>query len=134
MGKRREKHPFEDNPFAEGFLDWMDSSEGQLSIEVSDALWDLLEDVKLDAPRRKFIWPDAQSLSLDQSVQRIHQQYPHFPRERIDSFIVSWIEHYAPESYSPEQLDELDRLVEQWLEDRDRQATRGQKPARTRDS
>ena len=34
MGKRRAKHPFEDNFFIDGFLGWMDSPEGQHSIEV----------------------------------------------------------------------------------------------------
>lgn len=120
MGKRREKHPFEDNPFVEGFLDWMGSPEGQTSIHVSDTLWQLMENVQLDPRRRKLIWPDAKPLSLEQSVERIQKQYPDFPRERIESFLLSWLENYAPETYSQEQLDELDRLTELWLEDLER--------------
>ena len=134
MSKRREKHPFEDNPFVEGFVDWMDSPEGQMSIEVSDALWALMENVQLDSRRRKLIWPDAKPLSLEQSAERIQKDYPDFPRERIESFLFSWLENYAPDSYSQEQLDELDRLTEPWLEDLERQPKTARKTPRTRDS
>jgi len=117
MGKQRDPHPFEDNPFIDGFLDWMGSPEGQLSIEVSDTLWPLMENVQLDARRRELIWPEAQRLGFDQSIEHIHKQYPDFPTERIEHFLISWLEHYAPEDYSREQLDELDQLAEQWLND-----------------
>lgn len=121
VGNKRHKHPFEDNPFVEGFLEWMASPEGQLSIEVADTLWALMENVQLDARRRALIWPRAQRLSLDQSIERIQQHYPHFPRARIESFLISWLEHYSPETYSQEQLEELDQLTEQWINDRQRQ-------------
>lgn len=133
MGKSRdkhEKHPFEDNPFVDGLLGWMGSPEGQLSIEVSDTLSELMDNVQLDARRRELIWPEAQRLSLEQSMQRIHKEHPSFPRERIESFLISWLEHYTPEDHSQEQLDELDQLTEQWIEDYER----ARKPARTRDS
>lgn len=120
MGKQPEKHPFEDNPFVEGLLDWMGSPEGQRSIEVSDVLWDLMEEVQLDARRRELIWSEAERLSLDQSIERIQQQYPDFPRERIESFLISWLENYAPEDYSQDQLDELDQLAEEWIDDLER--------------
>jgi hypothetical protein len=113
VGKRHATHPLENNPFIEGFLDWIDSPEGQLSIEVSNALWALMEDVHLDPRQRKILWPDGQGLSID---QRILKEYPHFPGERIASFLTSWIEQYALESFSQEQLDELDRLTEPWVE------------------
>ena len=31
MGKRQDKHPFEDNAFLDGFSEWMGSAEGELS-------------------------------------------------------------------------------------------------------
>jgi hypothetical protein len=94
MGKPRQKHPLQDNPFAEGFLDWMDSPEGQSSIEVSTTLWELMENVQLDARGRKIVWPDAERLSIDQSVEHSHKLHPHFAREQIASFLTSWIEQY----------------------------------------
>ena len=61
MGKQRKEHPqdsiFASNPFLDGLFDWMDSPEGQQCIAVRDVLWDLLEDVQLDAKQRKLIWP-----------------------------------------------------------------------------
>ena len=116
MGKRREKHPFEDNPFVDGLLDYMGSPEGQLSIEVSDTLWELMENVQLDARRRELVWPRAQRLSFDQSMERIRKAYPHFPSERIQSFLISWLGNYAPDGYSQAQLDELDQLTEPWID------------------
>ena len=121
MGKQRAQHPFEDNAFVDGLLDYMGSPEGQRSIEISDVLWELIENVQLDAGRRELIWPEDQHLSFDQSIERIQQAYPDFPRERIASFLISWVGNCAPEAYSQAQLDELDRLTEPWLDELERQ-------------
>jgi hypothetical protein len=47
MGKHRREQSqdsiFVDNPFVDGFLEWMGSREGRQCIEVRDVLWDLLE-------------------------------------------------------------------------------------------
>ena len=134
MSKPRPKHPLENNAFAEDFVDWMDSPEGQSSIDVSDALWDAMEDVQLDARQRKILWPNGKGLSIDQSVEHIHKSYPKFPSERIVSFLISWIEQYAPETYSEKQLDELDRLTEEWIDQYERQVKPVDKPPRTRHS
>ena len=98
MGKQRREQPqdsiFGDNPFVDGFLEWMGSREGQQCIEIHDVLWDLLEDVQLDAKRRQLIWPDAkrsarkQRLDLDQSVQRIQKLHPGFPRGEVEVFLL----------------------------------------------
>jgi hypothetical protein len=79
MGKRQEKHPFEDNAFLEGFLDWMDSPEGELSSEVRDTVWPLLEKADVDAKNRKIIWEDGKKLSIAESGQRIHADYRVLP-------------------------------------------------------
>src|ERR1700674_4038078 len=60
---------FVDNPFVDGFLEWMGSREGRQCIEARDVLWDLLEDVELDAKQRQLV----------QSIQRIQKLYPDFP-------------------------------------------------------
>ena len=83
MGKQRREQSqdsiFVDNPFVDGFLEWMGSREGRQCIEVRDVLWDLLEDLELDAKQRQLIWPDAERLDLVQSIQRIQKLYPDFP-------------------------------------------------------
>ena len=113
MGKRHEKHPLEDKPFVDDFVDWMGSHEGQLSSEVSDVVWMVLKEADVDAKHRKIIWQDAQRLSIAESVKRIHANYPDFA---ID--LIGWLEMgFAPPSYSQEQLDELDQLTEMWVED-----------------
>jgi len=47
MGKQRREQSqdsiFVDNPFVDGFLEWMGSREGRQCIEVRDVLWDLLD-------------------------------------------------------------------------------------------
>src|SRR3984893_19092436 len=125
MSKQRKQLPevsiFANNPFLEELLALRDSPEDEQLIEVSDTLWDLLEDVQLDAKQRKFIWPDSERLDLEQSVERIKKQYPDFPREKIDEFLIDWIDMlYEPKNYSQAQLDELDRLTEQWVADHTR--------------
>ena len=76
MGKRRAKHPFEDNPAIEGFLDWMDAPEGQQSIEALDLVFAALEHAGVDAGQRKIVWADGTRLSIEQSVARIHAGHP----------------------------------------------------------
>lgn len=117
MGKQHEKCPFEDNQFTEDLLDWAASPQGQQSVAVSDVLWNLVDGMQLDAQRRQFVWPDGDTVTLDQSITRILKQYPEFPPIRIERFLVSWLENHVPEGYSEQQLDELDQLVEQWLND-----------------
>ena len=56
-------------------------------------------------------------------MQNIQTDYPNLPRELIESRLISWLDmEYAPESYSPEQLDELDRLTERWINDHSRRS------------
>jgi hypothetical protein len=113
------------NPFVDGFLDWMDSPDGELSIEVMDTVFALLEKVDVDAKARKLIWADGTRLSIDESVQRIYADYSQFPAERIEGRLISWLEMgYAPENYSQQQLDELDRLTERWIKDHYRRRRR----------
>jgi hypothetical protein len=133
MGKQRREQPqdsiFGDNPFVDGFLEWMGSREGQQCVEIHDVLWDLLEDVQLDAERRQLIWPDAkrtarkQRLDLAQSVQRIQKLHPDFPRGQVEEFLLDWIDMgYDLENYSEAQLNELDKLTEKWVADHLRKA------------
>src|SRR3990172_10767474 len=132
MGKQREKHPLEDNPFVEDFLEWMDSSEGERSSEVLDTVWPLLEKADVDAKNRKIIWEDGQRLSITESVHRIHAGYPDLPLDLIETHLIGWLEmEFAPPTYSQKQLDELDRLTEKWIEDHERQAKASRKRERT---
>jgi hypothetical protein len=136
VGKRRTKHPLEDNPFLQGLLEWMDSPEGEQSIDALDTIYAALAGVDVNAKGRQILWPDGQRLSIAESVERLHGAHPELSLELIESKLISWLEmEFAPPSYSPTQLDELDRLTEQWIADHERsKAKLAKKRPRTRHS
>ena len=127
MGKRRAKHPFEDNPFIEGFLEWMDAPEGQQSIEALDLVFAALQHAGVDARQRKIVWADGKRLSIKQSVARIHAGHLALARDLIETHVLGWLESCAPESCTERQLEELDRLIEPWLDDYERTSRAGRK-------
>jgi hypothetical protein len=114
MGKPRK--PNEDKPFTDDFLEWIDSQDGQEYIELSDLLWPLMENVRLDVNRREFIWPDNTRLDFSAAAGVIHQQHQIYALADVKEFLISWIENYAPASMSQEQLGELDHLLENWVD------------------
>lgn len=117
---------FENNPFIDGLFEWMGSLEGQLADDVREFTWQSLQNVTVDACDRKLIWDDGKRLSIDQSVRRIHADYPQFPVDMIEDKLIAWLDMvFAPESYSREQLDELDRLTEAWIADHNGQRKNG---------
>lgn len=129
---KRDKHPLEDNPFIEGFIEWMGSDEGQQSVEALDRVWPLLRGADVDARRRKIIWSDGERLSITQTAKRIQAILPDLALDLIESKVISWLEmEFVPEGYSPEQLDELDELTEKWI---DAHELRAKKETRTPDS
>jgi hypothetical protein len=116
MAKSR-KHPPEDAPFPDEFFEWMGSTEGQAHIEMSDALWPLLQDVKLDASQRVFVWPDESRLTFDKSARRLQKQVSNFKLPDVKEFLIDWIDNYAPDSMTQEQLDEFDSLASAWSDE-----------------
>ena len=120
MGKRRAKHPFEDNPVIDGFLEWMDAPDGQQSIEARDLVFAALQHAGVDAKQRKIVWADGKRLSIKQSVARIHAGHPALARDLIETHVLGWLQSCVPEACSKRQLEELDRLIEPWLEDYER--------------
>jgi hypothetical protein len=120
MGERHAEHPFEDNPFVDDFLEWMGSSEGEHSVDALDRVYAALDNADVDARQRKIVWDDGKRLSIEQSAERIHAEHPDVPRELIETHVVGWLESFAPEFYSERQLEELDRLAEEWLDDYER--------------
>ena len=121
MGTWRTKSPFEDdNPFIDDFLEWMDAPEGHQSIEALDLVLAALADAGVDARQRKIVWADGKRLSIEQSAERIHAEHPGVACELIETHVLGWLESCAPESYSERQLEELDRLIEPWLDDHER--------------
>ena len=127
MDKRRAKHPFEDNPVIGGFLEWMDAPDGQHSIEALDLTFAALQHAGVDARQRKIVWADGKRLSIEQSAERIHAGHPGVARDLIETRVLGWLESCAPESCTERQLEELDRLIEPWLDDYERTSRAGRK-------
>ena len=97
---------------------WMHSPHGQLSDEVRETTWHYLQKVDVDATHRKLIWDDGKRLSIDESVQRFLGDFPDFPVDLIETHLIAWLEmEFTPKTYSQEQIDELDRLTEKWVDD-----------------
>ena len=111
----------ESNPFLDGLLEYMDSPQGELSMEAMDLIVELLENVQVDAQARKLVWADGKRLSIDASVKRIHAENPELPAELIEDKVISWLDGiYAPEGATQQHLVELDRLTEKWIDDHNR--------------
>lgn len=111
----------ESNAFVDGLVEWMDSPEGQLSIEAMDLVFGSLEKVQVDANARELLWADGERLTIDASVQRIHAKHPQVQAELIEDKVISWLEgDYVPAGATQQQLDELDQLTEEWINDHNR--------------
>lgn len=133
MGKQRQKHPLEDNPFVEDLLGWMGSPDGQTAIESIDIIGPMLERTDVDAKKRKIIWPDGRRLSILESVQRIHAAHPEFTPDLIEERVIGWLEGgFAPSDYTEAQLDELDQLTEDWIYAHEHSPDAAEKRQRTR--
>ena len=111
--------PWCDETFFDEMAEWWDSPDGSLWLDMLSELEEgPLMDVGLDARQRKFLWPNVGPLDLDQSVRHINQQHPDFPQESIKEFLIYWIQQgYEPKGYSDAQMDELERLTEQWAKE-----------------
>ena len=140
MGSRRPKYQsFEKDPssigepsFIDDVLSYMNSPRGELSAEAREIVWGLLGRADVDAKNRQIIWNDGKRLSISASAQRIHDEHTDFPIDLIETHVICWLEmEFAPPTYTPEQLDELDRLTEAWVEDHERQAETATKRPRT---
>ena len=122
MGNWRRGDPEESGSFLDEFVEWMDTPEGQQSIEAHDLVFDALENAGVVPRQRKIVWDDGQRLSIEQSVARIHALHPDTPLGHIENHVVGWLESCAPESCSERELEELDELIEPWLKDHQRKS------------
>jgi hypothetical protein len=147
MGKQRKKSwssngdeeeedsIFKNQFFLEGLLAHTGTPEARQHEEMANTLWDLMEGVQLDPQQHMLIWPDAERLDLEQSIQRIQKRYPNIAGDRVENFLLFWLRAgYAPENCSQKELDELGRLTNQWAKDYERRPKTSRKRGRTRHS
>jgi hypothetical protein len=117
--------PLGENPFLEGLSQWLDSPEGELADEAREVVWPLLDAAQIDVEHGTITWPEAKPLDIQQSVRRIHEDHPHLTEAVIEDKVIAWLElEYAPDNYSSEQMDELERHIDRWIKKHRRQAQR----------
>jgi hypothetical protein len=104
----------------------MDTPEGQQSIEALDLVFGASDHVEVDASQRKIVWTDGKRLSIEEAAERLHAERD-IPRDLIETQVFGWLENCAPESYTAEQMEEFDQLMEPWLEDYERKRSAGEK-------
>ena len=117
MGKRHAEHPVEKGSFLDDFLEWMNSSVGQQSIEAHDLVFDALENAGVDPRQRKIVWATGNGC---RSSSRRNASMPAIRTYLSTRSKFTWsvgLESWAPESCSERQLEELDRLIGPWLDD-----------------
>jgi hypothetical protein len=113
----------EDPSIMEEALEYANSPERILFSEVGETVSVMLERADVDAKKRQIIWEDDARLSITASAQRIRAEHPDYPLNFIEERIINWLESlFAPTTYTPEQLDELDELTAAWVEDHQAQA------------
>ena len=103
--------------FGEGFLDWMGSREGLESMEAVDRVFNALDGARVDPSERRIIWSDEQSLSIEQSVDRIRKDSGLDSRV-ILSHVIGWLQmEYIPEGLDEDQMERFENQIDSWLEE-----------------
>ena len=125
-GRAAERHGCERKAgLGEDVSQWPDSPEGELAEEARELVWPLLDAAQVDAQRGIITWPEAEPLDLQQSVSRLHEAHPHLTEALIEDKVIAWLElEYAPEGYSSEQMEELERHIDRWISKHRRRARR----------
>jgi hypothetical protein len=98
MGKKR-KEPSEQSVFTitPSLPRWIFRVDGFAQCWT---LLDRMEDVQVGPKQRKFVWPDAGPLDLQQSIEHIQKQCPDFSVEEIEGHLLFWIESgYGPAAW-----------------------------------
>ena len=102
--------------FWDDFPEWLGSSEGVESMEAVDFVFNALDGARVDPSARKIIWPDGESLNIDQSVQRIKKDSG-LNGQVILSHLIGWLQmEYTPEGFDEEQMERFENQIESWVE------------------
>ena len=103
--------------FFAGFFQWLDTQEGQISMEATDDVAVALEAADLDIQQRRIIWPDGKRLTIDQSAKRIHK-YTGTDLEAIKSHVIGWLEMgFVPKGLDETQMQDFETQIDAWIED-----------------
>jgi hypothetical protein len=63
----------------------------------------------------KIIWSDDQSLSIKQSVERIHKNSG-LDRQAISSHLIGWLQmEYEPQGLNEDQMEQVENQIDTWV-------------------
>ena len=106
--------------FLEDFSEWMGSSQGVESMEALDCVFNALDGARVDSSKRRIIWPDGESMSIDQSVERISKDSG-FDGQVILSHLIGWLQmEYVPEGLDDKQMEMFESQINDWVEEYDK--------------
>lgn len=102
--------------FMEDFLEWMGSPEGAESMDALDYVFNALDGVIVDPVKRRINWPNGESLSIDQSVDRMSKDSG-LDRQSILGHLIGWLQmEYMPEGLNEKQMELFENQIENWVE------------------
>ena len=106
-----------ESEFPADIFDDLNSEENELEFEALDVLRERLTRADVNATDREIIWEDGQRLSLADSIQRSHREYPEYPFEVVQRQFIAWLEEFDPKFDSQAQWDDYETVSERWLDD-----------------
>jgi hypothetical protein len=100
----------------DGFFQWLDSEDGQLSEEALFEVMDSLEACSVDPYERVIVFDDGKRLSINETARRIHKQSK-LPLDKIESHVIGWLEmHYEPEGLNEQQMEQFENMIDVWVQ------------------
>jgi len=95
-----------------------DPDEFPDSSEFEQTLFDVLDalaQASVDVRQRRIVWPDGVRLSIEDTARRVHLESG-APLDKVQSHVVAWLEMiYEPQGLDEGQMEEFERLIEQWI-------------------
>ena len=84
---------------------------------VDEHVSELLDTLRVDVRRRKFIGRDGAALGIGALARRIHATEPGMAIGDIEQSVADWLEQsYCPEGISEARMEKLQAKIEDWVE------------------
>lgn len=112
---KRRAVPHDD--FFEGFSQWLDSEQGEASLEAMEAVAQALQGADVDIEKRRIVWPDGKKLTIDRTAQRI-QKLSGADLKAIKSHVIGWLEmKFEPTGLDEKQMELFEAQIQEWIEE-----------------
>ena len=100
--------------FMDGFIEWLDTDEGQTSLEATEVVHEELAGAQLDLDNRKIIWSDGTPRDVRETIETIAARHD-LPIKSIASHVLGWAENH-PFQGEENINEELEDKFEEWME------------------